>query len=260
MSVLKTMKGQAVEAHASGIADDWPNGGVIEVAFFFDDDSGAALGSPNVANIREVVSGVQNSTGSCLVTNLAAGQNSVQIVVADATFDTDSMNLGTDSFILMYVGDVGTGTVLRLGTILTEFIAISASATGALEIKGTSGTILTLLGSLTQSQNDQLIWAAVDRINNEASVYEGTNGDSLVATKALINTDSPINCAGILSQGTISETDGIVLLRFPKGIPSNAQAMVQEIATELRKGTNDGVNYEPPVRRIWMNSLLDKYL
>lgn len=263
MTTIKTMKGQAVAAGMNVV--DWPADSVIKMLFCFDSDSGGLLDVATPATVKEEISGASHTGGTAILTNNTAGTNTIQTAVSAIAFAGSNNDFGADSFILMYVGDTpASGAIFTIGVAGAQNLSITTTAAASLTFKNSLGTVATMTTvNITGSAAGQLVIFVYDAENNTVALFEGVSGEV-----ALGSADIEVAKQGgtftpdleIPSSVTMTNMDGVCMIRCPNGVPTDFQDMCLEIATELRKGTHDGVNYEPAVRRTWANSMIGKYM
>lgn len=242
MSTLKTMKGQAAQYSS---VSDWPDDYPVCFCLPLDEGDGAPLDVGDIIS-GDTVSAILQNTGSNNCDN--AGFLGASLSTATPP--------GTDSFVLFYVGDFpASGTFLAVGSVGDNaLVSCSTNASTSTLYKDDIAPVTSATGEVfTASAANQLGMVVIDHDTNLMSIYEGSDGTTLVSTTVIHSGGNWVPATGgidVDNGSAWANVYGFGLIRFPGGIPSNLPAIMQYIATELRAGR----------KRQWLNSWIEEYL
>ena len=249
------MKGQAEEA--GNTITNYPADGIVNFLMPMDADSGADPDTPAVSITNtEVLSGITydipfGQNDSAGTTTLSSGGTNTALANTKVT--------GSANMVFFFIQNTlaAGGVGVKIGdTGASGYINLKAGS-GTNNYEDSDGAVAAPSFYFTASQSDQLIVIIMDRTNGLLKFYEGTNGDELVGTVD-INSSATFDWAGIVTLPSGTITDGYGALRFDGNLPAlvTIQAMLLDIATEMRSGTT----FPDSVRYNWINNIVAKHL
>jgi len=240
MSFLKTMKGQAIEAGA--VVADWPKDGIIAWYLPLNDGNGTTAKD----NISE-----EELEGPAAI-DITAGATCTFILSGLITNrELSNVQMPEDnSFMFFIKTSTTTGETINVGDPTGNRIIMTAESGVNNTFIDSNGTVNA--GTYTASQAAQMCACIVDRKEGTVSFREGVNGETLVGESELAadGVFSPSTIEMSSASNTLPLSYGLGLMVFPKGVPTNIDAMLAYISAELTAN-----------RKLqWTNSVVSGYV
>ena len=234
------MKGQAIEAGA--VVTDWPKDGIIAWYLPLNDGNGATAKD----NISE-----EELEGPAAI-DITAGATCTFILSGLITNrELSNVQMPEDnSFMFFIKTSTTTGETINVGDPTGNRIIMTAESGVNNTFIDSNGTVNA--GTYTASQAAQMCACIVDRKEGTVSFREGVNGETLVGESELAadGVFSPSTIEMSSASNTLPLSYGLGLMVFPKGVPTNIDAMLAYISTELTAN-----------RKLqWTNSVVSGYV